>query len=183
MRSSITIMPPYHSTFLTESGPDARLVGNLVLLPLHTSFRGPSYPPQQDYDIIEETLDLFRANSFFKNFEIKGPADRLLIYGILFVSDCLSKLNKLVNLREATRILNNLALDNFALPGDIGFPLNSMYQAPTNKNDAELLRSYLLQFRQELADRLLKRVYLANDQVPDKFWLAFTRRRFMNKSL
>lgn len=128
-------------------------------------------------------MDLFRANSFFKNFEIKGPADRLLIYGILFVSDCLSKLNKLVNLREATRILNNLALDNFALPGDIGFPLNSMYQAPTNKNDAELLRSYLLQFRQELADRLLKRVYLANDQVPDKFWLAFTRRRFMNKSL
>ncbi|EDK38827.2 conserved hypothetical protein [Meyerozyma guilliermondii ATCC 6260] len=183
MRSSITIMPPYHSTFLTESGPDARLVGNLVLLPLHTSFRGPSYPPQQDYDIIEETLDLFRANSFFKNFEIKGPADRLLIYGILFVSDCLSKLNKSVNLREATRILNNLALDNFALPGDIGFPLNSMYQAPTNKNDAELLRSYLSQFRQELADRLLKRVYSANDQVPDKFWLAFTRRRFMNKSL
>lgn len=176
-------MPPYHSTFLSESGPNARSVGNIALLPLHTSFRGPAYPPQQDYDIVEETLDLFRANSFFKNFEIKGAADRLLIYGILFVSDCLSKLNKLVNFREATRILSNLALDNFALPGDIGFPLNSMYQAPANKNDAELLRSYLLQFRQELADRLLKKLYLANDQVPDKYWLAFTRRRFMNKSL
>lgn len=176
-------MPAYHSTFLTEQTEDSRLVGNIALLPIHTKFRGPSYPPQQDYDIIEETLDLFRANSFFKNFEIKGPADRLLIYGILFVSDCLSKLNKSVNFKEATRILNNLSLDSFSLPGDMGFPLNSMYQPPANKNDADLLRSYLQQFRQELAERLLKRIYGDDPNTPSKFWLAFTRRRFMNKSL
>ncbi|KAL7664844.1 Actin-related protein 2/3 complex subunit 3 [[Candida] zeylanoides] len=176
-------MPAYHSTFLAEEGADSRVVGNVVLLPIHTKYRGPSYPPQSEYDIVEETLDLFRANSFFKNFEIKGAADRLLIYGILFVSDCLSKLNKSVAQREAVRILNNLALDSFALPGDIGFPLNSLYQAPANKNEADLLRAYLQQFRQELADRLLKRIYAEDDTVPSKYWLAFTRRRFMNKSL
>lgn len=176
-------MPAYHSTFLSEGPADGRTIGNIVLLPIHTSFRGPAYPPEQDYDIVEEVLDLFRANSLFKNFEIKGAADRLLIYGILFVSDCLSKLNKTTSSREATRILNNLALDSFALPGEVGFPLNSLYQGPSNKNEADLLRSYLQQFRQELGDRLLKRVYKDNDAAPSKFWLAFTRKRFMNKSL
>lgn len=172
-------MPAYHSTFL---GDTDRLVGNVVLLPIHTAYRGPLYPPTSEYDIIEETLDLFRANSFFKNFDIKGPADRLLIYGILFTSDCLSRLNATTPYRDAVRSLNNLALDSFALPGDVGFPMNALYQAPATKNDADLLRSYLLQFRQELADRLLKRVY-AGEETPSKHWLAFTRRRFMNRSL
>lgn len=173
-------MPAYHSTFLGET--NERLVGNMALLPIHTQYRGPLYPPQSEYDIIDETLDLFRANSFFKNFDIKGPADRLLIYGILFVSDCLGKLSPQLPLKDAVRALNNLALDSFALPGDAGFPMNAMYQGPALKNDADLLRGYLQQFRQELADRLLKRVY-ADQDTPSKFWLAFTRKRFMNRSL
>lgn len=37
-------------------------------------------------------MDLFRANSLFRNFEIKGPADRVLIYLILFIGDCLTKI-------------------------------------------------------------------------------------------
>ena len=28
-------------------------------------------------DILDESIDLFRANSLFRNFEIKGPADRV----------------------------------------------------------------------------------------------------------
>ena len=40
-------------------------------------------------DIVDEAIDLFRANSLFRNFEIKGGADRALIYLILFISDCL----------------------------------------------------------------------------------------------
>lgn len=28
-------------------------------------------------DIVDEAIDLFRANSLFRNFEIKGPADRV----------------------------------------------------------------------------------------------------------
>lgn len=176
-------MPAYHSSFLTDHSGDVRVIGNTAILPIHTKYSGPSYPPQDEYDIIEETLDLFRANSFFKNFEIKGPADRILIYGILFISDCLSKISKTTNYRDAVRILNNLALDTFALPGEIGFPLNSLYQGPANKNESDLLRSYLQQFRQELADRLLKRIYADNPDAPSKFWLAFTRRRFMNKHL
>lgn len=160
------------------------MVGNIVLLPLNTKFRGPAYPANSDYDIIDECLDLFRANSFFKNFEIKSPADRILIYGILFINECLSNLKPTTSCNEAVKILTNVALDNFSLPGTPGFPLNTVYSVPLSDHNAmELLRTYIQQFRQELAMRLLDRVYKDSKENPSKFWLAFTRRKFMNKSL
>jgi hypothetical protein len=96
----------YNSIFNSE--PDVRLIGNFPLLPLRTRTRGPAYtlplldpsqipasqspePDSESYDALDEVLSLFRANTFFRNFEIQGPADRLLIYGILFVSECLGK--------------------------------------------------------------------------------------------
>lgn len=160
------------------------MVGNIVLLPLNTKFRGPAYPANSDYDIIDECLDLFRANSFFKNFEIKSPADRLLIYGILFINECLSHLRSTTNYNDAVKISTNVALDNFVLPGSSGFPLNTVYTVPLEDHNAmELLRTYIQQFRQELAMRLLDRLYRDSKERPSKFWLAFTRRKFMNKSL
>ena len=77
------------------------------LLPLRTRVRGPAYtlpldpslplhlspePDSESYDALDEVLSLFRANTFFRNFEIQGPADRLMIYGILWVSECLGKI-------------------------------------------------------------------------------------------
>jgi actin related protein 2/3 complex subunit 3 len=90
-------------------------------------------------DIIDETLDLFRANSLFRNFEIKGPADRLLIILILFISDCLTKLSASrtpLNQLEATKALNTLAVDSFPLPGDANFALNAHYAPPGSRPDA-----------------------------------------------
>jgi len=90
-------------------------------------------------DVVDETLDLFRANSLFRNFEIKGPADRLLIILILFISDCLAKLaaaKSVPTQLEATKSLNTLAVDNFPLPGEAGFPLNSHYAPPASRFDA-----------------------------------------------
>lgn len=106
-----------------------------MLLSNRTPF--PADPEQGD--IIDETLDLFRANSLFRNFEIKGPADRLLIVLILFISDCLAKLGtaKTVPTQiEASKSLNTLSVDNFAIPGDANFPLNSHYAAPASRSDA-----------------------------------------------
>lgn len=37
-------------------------------------------------------MTLFRANALFRNFEIKSPADRALIYLILFIGDCLGRI-------------------------------------------------------------------------------------------
>ena len=97
-------------------------------------------------DIIDEAIDLFRANSLFRNFEIKGPADRLLIILILFISDCLAKIGttRVVPSKiEATKSLNTLAVDNFAIPGDSSFPLNSHYASPSSRVDSGMLRTRL----------------------------------------
>lgn len=85
-------------------------------------------------DIIDEALDLFRANCLFRNFEIKGNADRVLIYLILFISQCLGSLNKNTPQGEAFKSLSTLAVSNFSIPGDPAFPLNVMYQAPTDRS-------------------------------------------------
>ena len=187
-------MPAYHSTFPYDPNTD-RLIGNFVIMPIKTKFRGPSYPCNSDYDIIDECLDLFRSNSFFKNFEIKTPSDRLLIYGILFINQCLSTIQPHMSYNDAIKALVNLALDQFILPGTPGFPLNSIYQIPIeDRQQVDLLKSYLSQFRQELAMRLIERVYtdptlgidVAQDKTknsPSKYWLSFTKRKFMNKSL
>lgn len=36
----------------------------------------------------------FKPNIFFREFEIRGPADRTLIYLTLYISECLRKLQK-----------------------------------------------------------------------------------------
>uniref|UniRef100_L2GJ63 Arp2 3 complex 21 kDa subunit n=1 Tax=Colletotrichum fructicola (strain Nara gc5) TaxID=1213859 RepID=L2GJ63_COLFN len=142
-------------------------------------------PDSESYDILDEVLALFRANTFFRNFEIQGPADRLLVYGIWFVSDCLTKIKPSAGVRDATKDVLNLALDtNFAIPGDPAFPLNQMYEPPRDRQDAEQLRQYMSQVRQELAARLLARVFdEGGDGKPSKWWLSFTKRKFMGKAL
>ncbi|GAM86879.1 hypothetical protein ANO11243_048990 [Dothideomycetidae sp. 11243] len=189
-------MPAYHSVFLDE--PNQQLIGNFALLPLRTRTRGPastlpSLPSDiteltidashESYDPLDEVLSLFRANTFFRNFEVKGPADRVLIYGILFVSDALSKIKPGMARRDAEKAVMNTALDtNFAIPGDATFPLNQAFEPPRDRNEAEVLRQYLMQVRQELAMRLLNRVY-GGEATPSKFWLSFQKRKFMGKSL
>jgi len=179
-------MPAYHSVFNDEV--DVRAVGNMSVLPIRTKIRGPAplIADPNEGDIIDETLDLFRANSLFRNFEIKGGADRILIVLILFVSDCLSKLaapRVPPNQIEAQKQLNTLAVDNFPLPGDVTFPLNSHYAAPASRVESDYLRQYLTQARAELAQRLIERLYADGTGKPSKWWMSFTKRRFMNRSL
>ena len=136
----------------------------MSVLPIRTKIRGPapigertSHSVQQiltqlfladpsQPDIIDETLDLFRANSLFRNFEIKGPADRTLIILILFISDCLAKLGNARTVPtqiEATKLLNTLSVDTFPIPGDANFPLNSHYASPSSRSEAgKLLPSF-----------------------------------------
>jgi len=150
-------------------------------------------------DIIDEALSLFRANCFFRNFEIKGPADRTLIYAIFLVADFLPKILKCNTANEAYKILNAHALGNFAIPGDAGFPLNGMYDKPKDKNEIgkkevycpricaylsgipETMKNYFSQLRQEMATRLPDRVMV--DGKVSKWWACFSKRKFMNKSL
>ena len=80
-------MPAYHSQF---NSTDSKLVGNLPLLSLK-----PKNSDSTEDDIIDEAITLFKANTFFRNFDIKGGGDRVLIYLTLYIQDCLTKLAKM----------------------------------------------------------------------------------------
>ena len=58
-------MPAYHSTMNTDS---VKFIGNVPLLPLKitakgTSNRGPAppFPPGNENDIVDESIDFFKA--------------------------------------------------------------------------------------------------------------------------
>ncbi|CAB3999397.1 actin-related 2 3 complex subunit 3-like [Paramuricea clavata] len=59
-------MPAYHSSLTAP-----RSLGNMALLPLNTKFKGMAPPGDGSTDIIEEAIYYFKANIFFKNYEIK----------------------------------------------------------------------------------------------------------------
>lgn len=67
---------------------------------------------------------------------------------------------------------------NFAIPGDANFCLGGFFSPPANRSDADAIRTYLLQIRQELANRLIDIVYPEGQQ--SKWWFAYTRRKFLN---
>jgi hypothetical protein len=55
---------------------------------------GPGMSAVKDEDIVDEALRLFRANVLFRNFEVQGGGDRVLVYLTLFIHqvrrfDCL----------------------------------------------------------------------------------------------
>lgn len=195
-------MPAYHSEFNDPSlSGSYKCIAGIHLLPiklsktntvkgsapiLTSSLLGTNceYLESMD-DIIDEGLLLFRANCLFKSFEFKAIGDKLLVYIILAISEALSKIKPGSSRLEAQKLLNTWALQ-VSLPGESSFgPLNSLYPAPTNKNDSEFLKSYLAQLRQELVIRFLDLLYPATasaDSGPSKWWTCFQKRKFMNKS-
>ncbi|XP_058804835.1 actin-related protein 2/3 complex subunit 3-like isoform X2 [Phymastichus coffea] len=170
----------YHSSFICKRDT----LGNMALLPLKTSYRGPAPPMAnaEEMDIIDEALYFFKANVFFRTYEIKSEADRVLIYITLYITECLKKLQKCINQNQAQNEMYSLAISKFDIPGDSGFPLNSVYAKPSNSNEAESMRQYLLQIRQETGSRLVEKVY-GTDGKPSKWWLCFAKKKFMDKSL
>lgn len=107
----------------------------------------------EDEDIVEEALNTFRANTFYRNFEIKGPADRTLVYCYLYIADCLSKIstlkspslvecthqkifNQVIFFISGTKTLTNHATASFAIPGDGNFPLNALFSSPSSKQES-----------------------------------------------
>lgn len=69
-----------------------------------------------------------------------GPADRVLIYLIMFIRECIVKSQKCPNAAEARKTLNTFALSNFSIPGDSKFPLNNLYPAPATRQDGGVLK-------------------------------------------
>lgn len=76
-----------------------------------------------------------------------------------------------------------LAISKFDIPGEPGFPLNSVYAKPSSSQEADLMRQYLQQLRHETGGRVCEKVFATEDGKPSKWWLCFAKRKFMDKSL
>jgi len=173
-------MPAYHSRF---TKCDTKLA-NMAVLPLRTQFRGPAPRDESNEgDVIDEAMSYFKANIFFKNFDIKNDSDRTLIYITLYISECLRVLAKSPSKIQASKDLDGLANGRFDIPGDSGFPLNSMYAKPKDAREAEELRAYIKQMRLETGLRVAAKVYEQGGEKPSKWWMCFAKRRFMDKTL
>ena len=172
---------PYHSSLNTFDG---RVLCNMGILPIKTRFKGPAQPLSSPdaVDIIDEALDFFKANLFFRNYEVQGVADRVLIYLTLYIQQCLTKIQT-KDKGGAEKELYQLAISNFTIPGDGAFPLGGFVTNPASRADGDTIRQYFLQLRQEVNVRLVARIYAFSDREPSKWWTCFTKRKFLNMSL
>ena len=167
----------YHSSW---NEAQCRELCNMSILPLKTKFKGPAQPLKEDRpDIIDETLDFWKANVLFRNYEIKGPADRVLLYLTYYTKQCLQKIER-CSRGEAEKELYQLAIQNFSIPGDRNFVFGGFFHNPKGRSEADTCRAYFTQMHQELGQRLIARVYSAGDQAPSKWWMCFNKRKFMN---
>ncbi|XP_067648262.1 actin-related protein 2/3 complex subunit 3 [Eurosta solidaginis] len=172
-------MPAYHSQIKEFT----QVVGNVAILPLRTQSRGPAPSANIENDIIDESLYYFKANVFFRTYEIKSEVDRVLIYITLYITECLKRLQRCNNKNQGAQEMYSLAISKFDIPGDAGFPLNAVYARPQSAQESDLMRQYFLQLRHEIGNRLCEKVFSTEDGKPNKWWICFAKKKFMEKSL
>jgi actin related protein 2/3 complex, subunit 3 len=158
-------------------------VANIAIMPLRTQSRGPAPTGNFENDIIDEALYFFKSNVFFRTYEVKSEVDRIFIYITLYITECLKKLQRCPNKNTGMQEMYTLAIQKFDIPGDAGFPLNSVYLKPSTAAEGDLMRQYLQQVRQETGIRVCERVFSGEDGKPSKWWLCFAKKKFMDKSL
>ena len=152
----------------------------MSILPLNTKYKGPAAPLREGADVIDEALEFFKANVLFRNFEVKGPADRVLLYITYYIKQCLLKIEKL-NKSDAEKALFQLAIENFQIPGDGGFVFGGYFHNPNGRQEADTVRAYFTQLRQETGIRLLEKVYPPGQEAAaSKWWICFNKRKFLN---
>jgi len=87
-------------------------------------------------DIVDEAIKLFRANVFFKHFDLKSPADRILVYLTFYINLALKRLEGCRTVTEGTYAIKNLNLEHVHVPGESGFPFHGIFPRPTAKKEA-----------------------------------------------
>ncbi|KAJ8312972.1 hypothetical protein KUTeg_010345 [Tegillarca granosa] len=142
--AAVVVMVAYHSQFTKPP----RCIGNMAMVPLRTSFKGPA-PKESGTNLNER---------FYKEKKPDSEGDRTLIYITLYITECLKKLQRCKNKNDAQKEMYTLALKNFPIPGENGFPLNAMFTTPANRSDEDTMRQYLQQIRQETGLRMCEKV-------------------------
>lgn len=119
----------------------------MAVLPLRTNFKGPAprlgewagphtSAEQDQVDIVDEALLYFKPNIFFREYDIKGAADRTLIYLFLYITECLKRLSKVPRKTVALKELTVMALESkLPIPGEAAFPFAGHFKPPANAQE------------------------------------------------
>ena len=118
----------------------------------------------------------------FRNYDVRDSVDRTLIYLSLFIQLCLVRCEKIEDKPTAVRELKNLAQKKFSIPGEPGWTLGGLFASPSNNADGESFRAYFKQAREEIAVRIVEKLYDA-DGSKNKWWQSFSKRKFLNKEI
>lgn len=79
---SIKSYQAYHSQIREYNSS----IGNMAILPLRTQSRGPApSTPNIEQDVIDESLYYFKANVFFRTYEIKVGIERCYMFNIIYL--------------------------------------------------------------------------------------------------
>ena len=89
-------------------------------------------------------------------------------------------MEKAANKSDALHIIAPIAASAHHMPGEPGWPLGPLITPPKSVAENDNLKAYMKQLRETLAPRLLERVFNA-DNTPNKFWIMFSKRKFLNK--
>ena len=131
--------------------------------------------------MVDEALRLFRANVLFRNFELLGGGDRLLVYLTLFIHLCLKRAAGKAGKAEGARELQTLASGGHVSPGEPSWPLTQVIPAAKSSSELESVKGYLRQLRECVVGRLVDRIY-NEDGTQNKHWMQYSKRKgFMGK--
>ncbi|ELP88200.1 hypothetical protein EIN_224430 [Entamoeba invadens IP1] len=171
----------YHSVL------DAHIIeapGRFPLLDFKTKVKvNPKFVMKgTDMDIVDEAVTYFKANIFFKNYDMSiAEADKLLVYLIFYISSLLLKFNGHTK-TDCEKMAYSMAIENFALPGDGKFCLGGMVD-PLKGGEKDTVKQYLTAIRNETGLRLCEAIFKNGGNRPDKWWMCFNKRKFMNKTI
>lgn len=142
---------------------------------------------EKELDIIDETFRVFKSNMLFKSFEIEGPADNSLIYITLYIQQCLLRVQKLKLMTKdaVEKQFFTLSQEKFAAPGDDDFAMGSFFaKAKDATKEKQMWVDYMKQLREEVGIRLVKKLFTEATQTePNKFWMQFAKKKFLNKAI
>ncbi len=101
-------MTSYHSKFNEEQVEQACGFSLLPVTP-KASF---DIADTASHDIVDEALHLFRANILFKNYKVKGGADKVIIYLTCFIQKCLEQMARFPKQADAEKVVGSIASDS-----------------------------------------------------------------------
>ena len=169
-------MVSYHSKF-NDKAPADQACG----FALHTITPKASYDANDvnSHDIVDEAIQLFRANILFKNYKVQGNADKVTIFLTCFIQKCLDSIVRYPAKEQAERIFALVKDD----PKAIAFTesshfLNKLGLLNPNSSVAEKrkLVDYMKKAMEETAKRLHEYLFREGEgDLNRKFWVGLAK--------